>query len=159
MAGRSLGSIIGNADLLAHLSAQASRLNRLQGAFEACVPIALGQSARVANIKSGKVVILAENGACALKLKQLAETLQLRFSSICPEVTEIEIRVQVGAAAMKAMIFRVPERHLSAAASAGLSSGTAAGIENLAGNLPENSPLKRSLEQLLARTKRRGETG
>lgn len=155
MKGRSLGSIIGNADLLAHLAAQAARLMRLQAAFEACVPIALTHTARVANIKSGKVVILAENGATSLKLKQLANTLQLRFSSIFPEVTEIEIRVQVGAAAMKAAIFRVSEPTLSAAAAAGLSEKSAAELANLAGNLPENSPLKGSLKRLLSRTRRR----
>ncbi|MEY3202069.1 MAG: hypothetical protein RIR70_1619 [Pseudomonadota bacterium] len=155
MNGRSLSSIIGNVDVLAHLTAQAARLMRLQTAFEGFVPVALSHSARVANIKSGKVVILAENGACALKLKQLATTLQLRFSSICPEVTEIEIRVQVGAAATKAAIFKVSEPKLSAAAQAGLSEETAAGIAQLAEKLPGKSPLKASLEQLLSRTTRR----
>jgi len=156
MNGRSLSSIIGNADVLAHLAAQAARLMRLQAAFEACVPVALAESARVANIKSGKVVILAENGASALKLKQLATTLQLRFSSVFPEVTEIEVRVQVGAAAMKTAIFRVREPKLSAAAQAGLSEQTACEIETLADTLPKNSPLKGSLERLLARSTRRG---
>ncbi len=155
MNGRPLSSIIGTADTLAHLTAQAARLMRLQAAFEACVPIALSQSARVANIKSGKLVIIAENGASALKLKQLATSLQLRFSSICPEITEIEIRVQVGAAAMKAAIFRVSEPKLSAAAQAGLSEETAAGLAQLADNLPGKSPLKASLDRLLSRTARR----
>ena len=157
MTGRSLGSIFSGADVLAHLTAQAARLMRLQAAFEQGVPGALAQSCRVANYKSGKVVILAENGSAALKLKQLSRTLQLNLSQVSPEITEIEIRVQVGAAAMKAAIFRPVTTNMGVGARTGLSENTAGELQHLAKILPTDSPLKASLERLLARTKRQGE--
>jgi hypothetical protein len=155
--GRTLGTIFDNADVLAHLSAQAARLKRLQAAFEAAAPMALTPSCRVANIKSGKVVILAENGAAALKLKQLAQRIQLELSVVCPEVTEIEIRVQVATPATKATVCRAFSPTLSDAATRGLSPQTAEQLGRFCSNLPRPSPLREAIERLLASTRRSGE--
>lgn len=157
MKGRTLGTIISGADVLAHLTQQAARLMRLQSVFEAGVPVTLARYSRVANYKAGRVVILADNGSVALKLKQLARTLELNFSAICPEITEIDIRVQVGGVGANTTLFRQKASELSAAAARGLSADTATELADLATHLPANSPLKSALNRLLTRTRREGE--
>ena len=79
---------------MARLSSHASRLVRLQAVLAAHLPANLARGARVANLKSGKLVIHADNGAVAAKLRQMAPRLAdlVRFEAA--EVTGIEIRVQ-----------------------------------------------------------------
>jgi hypothetical protein len=151
--GTRLGALFSDADSLAHLTAQAERLIRLQKTFETGVPPALCATCRVANIKNGKVVILTENGSAALKLKQLSPTLVLRFCAICPEVTEVEIRVQVATPVTKSTIFKPLRPALSAAAQTGLSAQTVGALRHLASALPGQSPLKDALLRLLSRSR------
>ena len=55
--------------------AHARLLLKLARRFEAVAPGGLGSLARVANYKSGKVVIHADNGAVAAKLRQMSQRL------------------------------------------------------------------------------------
>lgn len=78
------------ASLLAH----AERLNRLAETYSASVPEHLGAASHVANFKSGCVIIHADNGAVATKLRQLAPRLGLAFSEKGIECSEVRIKVQ-----------------------------------------------------------------
>ncbi|MCQ3923988.1 MAG: DUF721 domain-containing protein [Rhodocyclaceae bacterium] len=140
MAARSLDAYLTSAGGLARLSAHAGRLVRLQRVFEKIAPAYLAASSHVANFKLGKVVIHADSGAVAAKLRQLLPSLVGEFSFEGAEVTEIQVRVQPGHVAMqhKNTVRRLPV-------------GTAAksDLRRLADSLPEGSPLKDALERLV----------
>lgn len=76
------------------LVAHAGRLQKFQLWFEESVPVSLARACRVANFRSGAVIIHAGNGAVAAKLRQLAPTLGDVFRSKGEQVTEIIIKVQ-----------------------------------------------------------------
>lgn len=79
----------------ARIAAHADRLLRLQRIYERVAPENLARLSRVANYKTGKVVISALNGAVAAKLNQIAPSLAVGFSRQGTEVTQVEVRVQV----------------------------------------------------------------
>ena len=64
---------------MARLAAHAEHLQKLQQSFEKAVPAMLARSCRVANFKLGVVIIHAENGAAAAKLRQIAPSLSEDF--------------------------------------------------------------------------------
>lgn len=136
-----------NADSgMSRLSGQANRLLKLQRIFDATVPEALAPYARVANIKPGRVVIHAENGAVAAKLRQLAPRLAEVFRKEGVDLSEIQVKVQPSAA-----------KSVTGPAGAGASIGEAAkqGLTSLAQKLPEGSPLKAALGRFVERAKLR----
>lgn len=127
---------------LARLSGHARRLLALQRTFEAATPLA--RQARVANLKSGKIVIHAANGAVAAKLGQMAPRLTAVFRSEAAEVTGIDIRVQPGAAnpAAPKTITR-----------SGIGNPQKQALTLLADRLPQGSALKAALERLVERSR------
>lgn len=129
---------------LARLSGHAARLLRLQRLFESAAPKALVRGARVANLKLGKLIIHADSGAVAAKLRQIIPTLVDVFhNNEVAEVTGIEVKVQ-------------PREHKPSAPSAAshdpLGNHAKQGLTSLADRLPEDSPLKRALRELLKRS-------
>jgi hypothetical protein len=127
---------------MARLSSHASCLARLQVALMAALPPSLARGARVANIRSGKLVIHADNGAVAAKLRQMAPRLAdlVRFEAT--EVTGIDIRVQ-GRAGNPA----------KAGPKTGVKIGDKAkrGLTSLESSLPEGSRLRHALARLIER--------
>lgn len=125
---------------LARLTDHADRLLRLQRIFESAVPRPLVRGARVANFKLGRLVIYADNGAVAAKLRQIVPTLRGAFANSAAEVTGIEIKVQPreGDSARRSPVTPVP-----------LGSRAKHGLTSLADRLPENSPLVRALRRLV----------
>lgn len=91
---RTLGDFLNSDDAMARLSAHAGHLQTLQRLFESTVPAMLARSSRVANFKQGVVIVHAENGAVAAKLRQISPRLSEDFRSKGEQVTEIRIRVQ-----------------------------------------------------------------
>ena len=57
------------------IMAHARLLQKLSRRFEAIAPSGLRHAARVANYKSGKIVIHADNGAVATKNRQMSQRL------------------------------------------------------------------------------------
>lgn len=129
---------------LARLSAHANRLIRLQRLFEAATPLA--RQSRIANLKLGKVVIHAANGAVAAKLRQMEPRLAAVFRCEAGEVTGIEIRVQPNGGQ------RPTIRPATAAA---IGSQQKQALTSLASGLPEGSELKAALERLVSRSRGR----
>lgn len=144
MAARSLDAYLNSAGDLSRLSAHAGRLVKLQRVFEEIAPPYLAASSRVANFKLGKIVIHADNGAVASKLKQMLPSLVDEFSLKGAEVTEIQVKVQPGRAAVQ------QKRKGQAPA---IASSAKAGLNRLAGELPADSPLKEALERLVRRSR------
>lgn len=139
MQARTLDDCLNADDAMARLAAHAARLQQLQQVFVAAVPAAMARASRVANYKAGVVIIHAENGAVAAKLRQLAPSLTAEFRQRGQEVTEIRIKVQPLDAALQ-------QTHTPVAAVLGAASR--ASIERLAGDLPDG-PLRDSLRRFM----------
>ncbi|MCC6658025.1 MAG: DUF721 domain-containing protein [Rhodocyclaceae bacterium] len=144
MAARSLDAYLNSAGDLARLSAHAGRLVKLQRVFEQIAPSYLAASSRVANFKSGKVVIHADSGAVAAKLRQMLPSLVDEFSLKGAEVTEIQVKVQPTHAA---------PQHKTRAVSPAVGAQARTDLQRLSEALPEESPLKEPLQRLVKRSR------
>ncbi len=80
----STGRVLSHARLLLKLSRR----------FEAIAPSGLRHAAHVANYKSGKIVIHAENGAVAAKIRQMSQRLANELSIGSTECSGIDVKVQ-----------------------------------------------------------------
>lgn len=118
-------------------------LIRLAGLYAEIAPTHLARASRVANFKSGVVVIHADSGAIAAKLRQMAPTLVDQLSQRGIECSGVQVKVQ-------ARDQREPAR---APAHKPLSVRTSEELAALSSSLP-TSPLRRALEGLLARSAR-----
>lgn len=143
MQARSLEQCLAADDGLARVSGHAARLLRLQRVFEATAPRPLARGARVANLKLGKLVIHADSGAVAAKLRQIIPTLVDVFKKQSAEVTGIEVKVQPRA--------DKPAAHL-APDHGPLGDHAKQGLTSLADRLPADSPLRQALKHLLNNT-------
>lgn len=91
---QSLNSYLSHGDGAGRLMAHAALLLKLARIYEHTAPGHLGQASRVANYKSGTVVIHADNGAVAVKLRQMAPTLAREFSNRGVECSGVQVKVQ-----------------------------------------------------------------
>ncbi len=142
MRARPLDHYLNSNESMARLAAHAGHLLKLQQSFEKAVPAMLAKSCRVANFKLGVVIIHAENGAVAAKLRQIAPSLSEDFRSRGEQVTEIRIKVQPLDAALQ----HKPTPH-----AATLGEGGRASLGRLAETLPEG-PLRTALEGFVKKT-------
>lgn len=143
MRARSLDDCIKADGGLARLAGHAARLLRLQRIFEATIPRPLARGSRVANLKLGKLVIHADSGMIATKLRQIAPTLVNVFCSEAAEVTGIEIKVQP----------RDPKpRHADKGEHPTLGGHAKQGLVSLAERLPAGSPLREALRHLVEKS-------
>lgn len=144
MSARRRGSLtdhLAGSDGFARLADQAERLRQLQALLDAMLPINLAPAARVANLKRGKVVIHADSGAVAVKLRQLGPRLAAGFKQQGQEVSGIEVRVQPGGR------IHMPSRKIEPKK---LGIQAKRSLTSLAAGLPRGSPLKAALVRLLA---------
>ncbi len=124
----------------ARLAGQAERLRQLQTLLDAALPVHLAPGARIANLKGGKVVIHADSGAVAVKLRQLAPRLADGFIQQGQEVSGIEVRVQPGrrplsrAQKKQPKILGIPSKR---------------SLTSLVEGLDPESPVRQALERLL----------
>lgn len=144
MAARSLDAYLNAAGDLARLSAHAGRLVKLQRVFAQIAPDYLAASSHVANFKSGKLIIHADSGAVAAKLRQMLPSLADAFSLNGAEITEIQIKVQPSDAA---------QQHKKMMVAAPIGASAKSGLSRLAAELPADSPLKEALERLVQRSR------
>lgn len=131
-----LDSEKGASKVLAH----AGLLLRLSRRFESIVPSGLGQSSRVVNYKSGKIVIHADNGAAAAKLRQMSQRLCTLLSAEGEvQCNDMEIKVQP-------RVFSCPHGPDKPPP---LSAPARAVLEDRLRSLPGGSPLRAALQKLL----------
>jgi len=88
-----LGTFLDKSDSAAQVMAHAHLLLRLARRFAAIAPDHLTQSARVANFKGGKIIIHADNGAVAAKLRQMSQRLSGEMAKGGLECTALEVKV------------------------------------------------------------------
>lgn len=131
------------ADSFARLSGQAEHLRRLQALLDAALPAHLAPGTRIANLKRGKVVIHADSGAVAVKLRQLAPRLTADFIQQGQEVTGIEVRVQARRNNAAGMRKKLPKT---------LGGRPKQALTSLAEGLAEESPIRKALAKLLKNT-------
>lgn len=140
MSVRKLQSFFGSTANLAVLAERVARLSELQRLWEKIAPPPLAQMCRISGLQDRILVLYANNGAIAAKVRQLAPTLLEKFQKRGVEVTSILVRVQAS--------YRPPQERPLKRLHIG-SVGTAC-LQQLAGQLGE-SPLKRALEAMLER--------
>jgi hypothetical protein len=140
-----IGDVIATSGNLRTLARQAQRLKELQHLLFEATPPALAAASRVTNLKSGILVISADNAAVAAKLRQLAPRLLLHLAKHEIQVTGIRVDVQVKTHKIKA------EDDITARA---LPPDAIQKFSKLADRLPP-SPLKSALARFAARRKRR----
>lgn len=143
MSDTSLDNYLRSTKELVRLANKADKLIRLQRIYEAIAPPHLADCGQVVNLKSGKVVVLASNGAAAAKLRQIVPSLKDGFLRSGLEVTGVEVRVQVAGH---------EEASCEEAQTRTLGARTRKQLYDLSEQLPESSPLRTALERLLRRT-------
>ena len=124
--------------------AHGALLLKLNGILALALPMNLRQAVRVANIKSGQVVLLAENGATAVKLRQMATRLQTAFRTAGVECNGVDVKVQPSETLFESMGSVIKP----------LSDVGADHIHKLVISLPEGDVLRLALERLLNRSAR-----
>ena len=118
------------------------RANRL---YESIAPAMLVKVSRIANIKSGLLVIHADHGAAAAKLRQMARFLIQEFEKRGFECNDIDVRVQ-DALSLPA---QAPAKQKP------LSEQALTSISKLQDQLPADDPLRAHLAHLVDRAARR----
>ena len=125
----------------ASLLAQADRVLKASRVFEAIAPKMLALVSRVANIKDGIIIIHADHGAAASKLKQQLQHLASSFNAKGIECRGIEVRVQPSHPFDVSL--HGTEKPISEQALGSLGQA--------AQKLPANSPLRAALQKLIDR--------
>jgi hypothetical protein len=123
--------------------AHARLLLKLSRRFEAVAPAGLRHSAHVANYKLGTIIIHADNGAVAAKIRQLSQRLSNELSKGGAECSGIEVKVQPR---------QIPSQSM-ASTQKPLSDKAIGMLQSTAENLPEG-PLRNALNNLLKRASR-----
>jgi hypothetical protein len=123
---------------LQSLMQAAGRLIEVQRIYQGLAPKNLAKYSKVGSVAQGTLVLLAENGAIAAKLKQQLPTLLSKFQQRGVEVNAIRVEVQAGL--LRATNRPVHDKHIE---EAGLQS-----LQKLQEKL-EDGALKQALEKLL----------
>jgi hypothetical protein len=90
-----LNAFLASTDELRQLSSKAKQVNALQQHYKLLVPPSLLQGSRILQLRQQVVVIAADNGAVANKLRQMTGELISLFQARGCEITGIQIKVQV----------------------------------------------------------------
>lgn len=140
MSARKLQSYLGSTATLAALSSHVEHLLELQRLWESLAPSPLAQMCRVSGLQDRILVVYANSGAVAAKVRQLAPTVLEKFQKKGLEVTAILVRVQARYVVQETKPIKT------------LLLGTAgsASLRRLADQLTA-SPLKQALERMLER--------
>jgi hypothetical protein len=136
-----IGLLLRHLPELQGLTRQIERLSSLQATLAASLPAPIAASVALAVAENGDLVLFADNGAVATKLKHLAPRILLFLRQRGIEVTGIRVQVQAEIRhnpLPRKQIFLGPEGRKA--------------IQSLAERI-ENSPLRNALEQLSRRGK------
>jgi hypothetical protein len=131
-----IGLLIDRLPQLQGLNRQVRRLLALQDILTEVLPDSLASSTTVALSAADELVLFADNGAAASKLKQLAPRILIFFRQQGHEVTAIRVQVQV-----RMRHNPLPQKQIS------LSPTARQAISELSATL-DASPLKSALERL-----------
>jgi hypothetical protein len=96
-----IGDLIATSGKLQGLARETQRLKALEHLLFEAIPPALAAAARVTQLKSGTLIISADNAAIAAKLRQFAPRLVSHYKKSEFEITAIRVDVQVKAHKIK----------------------------------------------------------
>lgn len=136
----SLDNYLSDGDGAGRLMAHARLLQRLGHIYAAAAPEHLGKASRVANYKSGTILIHADNGAVAVKLRQMAPSLAGEFVKRGVECNGVLVKVQALEIA----------HHSQEASGHPLPAGASRSLTELAESMPA-SPLRDAIRTFLKR--------
>ncbi|MBC8007510.1 MAG: DUF721 domain-containing protein [Prolixibacteraceae bacterium] len=131
-----VGLLLNSLPELQALNRELRQLAELQSALAEVLPDNLATSTCVALVKTGELILFANNGAVAAKLRQMAPRILDAFRAHGHEITGIRVQVQVTIRDNP-----LPQKQIS------LSSGARRAIESLSERLIA-SPLKTALTRL-----------
>jgi len=144
MATKSIGDLLSGRGTSEDVLRQAHRLLALQRLYANCVPEPLARTSEPVSLREGELLVRADNGAAAAKLKQMAPTILDKLKTKNQDVTKLLVTV------------RPADRRLPAADAhekkARLPAGSVHHFEALSSEL-QDSPLRSALERLAARQK------
>ncbi|MGH8692772.1 MAG: DciA family protein [Burkholderiales bacterium] len=136
MTSERIGLLIDRVPQLQGLNRQVRRLLALQSILTEVLPDSLATSTTVALSAADELVLFADNGAAAAKLKQLAPRILVFFRQRGHEVTGIRVQVQ-----LRILHNPLPQKQIS------LSPTARQAISEFSATL-DTSPLKSALERL-----------
>ncbi len=145
MSVRPLTTFIQAEPALKPLLRQLSELNYVQRLYSQAVSPSLAKLGKVGSFRDGTLIIFAENGAAAAKLKQLLPQVTQKISQQLQQPIEVRVNVEVDPLGQKSEPNRRHNRSMSRKAIESLS--------KLADDLPP-SPLKEEVEVLITRQSR-----
>lgn len=124
--------------------AHARLLLKLSRRFEAIAPSAFRHAARVANYKSGTVVIHTDNGAVASKIRQMSQRLCDELSKGGAQCNGMEVKVQP----------RETHSQSTTSTPKPISEAACGSLQSASRQLPPG-PLRAALDRLVERAARR----
>jgi hypothetical protein len=95
MSDKRVGLLLDSLPELQALNRELQQLAALQSALAEMLPGGLATSASVALLKAGELILVADNGAAAAKLKQMAPRLLTSLRQRGYDITGIRLQVQV----------------------------------------------------------------
>lgn len=134
-------------DALSRLQEHASRLRRLQTALESALPPTLAAQYRVANLKNDELVVFAQSGAAAVRLKQMVPSVLEQLNLAGHAIHAIKVKILSPDAQYAAAPRPPATRELSASAREHLT--------DFATSLPVDSELRQAIERLAQRARTR----
>lgn len=134
-----IGLLLGQIPELQGLTRQVKRLSALQSTLADALPATLAASTTLIVSETGELVLYADNGAVATKLKQLTPRILVFLRQRGIEATGIRVQMQVGIRHNP-----LPQKQIS------LSVAGRQAVRELAERV-ESSPLKLALERLSRR--------
>jgi hypothetical protein len=90
---RKVQDYLDTGDALRRLSHEARRLSDLDRVYRKVVPAALAEASGVARVEGGTLVLWADSGAIAAKLRQLSPTLLGKLAELAPQCSAIRVAV------------------------------------------------------------------
>ena len=136
MSEKRVGLLIDTLPELQALNREIRQLMALQSVLAEVLPGNLATSASVASVKAGELILFADNGAVAAKLRQIAPRILISLRQRGYEITGIHLQVQV-----RIRDNPLPQKQIS------LSSEARNAIDLLSERL-NASPLKAALRRL-----------
>jgi hypothetical protein len=142
---RSISNVLDRDPAAMQIMAHATSVLKAGRIYQRIAPPALARVSRVANLKAGTIIIHADHGAAANKLKQQTHYLMGEFLKKGLECNGIEIRVQPSAI----------EETETIATQKPLSEQALTSLGETAKKMRAGSPLKEKLEYLISHVARR----
>lgn len=96
MSARKLSALLGYSADFSALKQAMERTLALQRLYSACAPPELTQHSRVVKADGSTLVLAADNGAVAAKLRQITPRLLKNLQKQAAQITVLQVRVQVG---------------------------------------------------------------